>query len=51
LHTFSFIQAYGIVYLVDASDPERIDEAERVLHEIYKDPRLKGKPLLVSVVT
>ncbi|KAJ3124937.1 ADP-ribosylation factor-like protein 13B [Nowakowskiella sp. JEL0407] len=40
-------EAYGVIYVVDSSDHSRINESKKVLHEIYNDPKLSGKPLLV----
>lgn len=42
-----FSQIYGMVYVVDASDHQRISESREVLHEALYDPRLAGKPLLL----
>ena len=38
---------HGLVFVVDAADPDRIDEAKEVLHAMLSDPSSKGKPLLI----
>ncbi|XP_046849005.1 LOW QUALITY PROTEIN: ADP-ribosylation factor-like protein 13B [Xenia sp. Carnegie-2017] len=42
-----YAEIYGMVYVVDASDHQRISESREVLHEALYDPRLAGKPLLL----
>jgi ADP-ribosylation factor-like protein 13B len=38
---------HGIVFVVDAADPDRMDEAKEVLHAMLNDPTSKGKPLAI----
>lgn len=42
-----FFQSSGIVFVVDASDADRLEECKKVLHETEKQPRVAGKPLLM----
>ena len=44
---FSFFQSYGIVFVVDASDEDRLEECKKILHETEMQPRVAGKPLLM----
>ena len=37
------------MYVVNGSDSARFKETQDALHEIYQDPRLSGKPLLMYV--
>ena len=39
-------QAHGVVFVVDAADPDRFDEARATLAETLADPALDGVPLL-----
>ena len=38
---------HGAVFVVDAADAGRLDEARKLLHEAQEHERLRGKPLLV----
>ena len=40
-------KSFGIVFVVDASDTDRLEECKRALHEAEMQPRVAGKPLLV----
>ncbi|KAK4005429.1 ADP-ribosylation factor-like protein 13B isoform X1 [Daphnia magna] len=42
-----FAECYGVVYVVDASDSQRLSEAHENLSSLMKHPILKGKPLLL----
>ena len=47
---YSYIhQVHGIVYVVDASDGERVSEAATVLHSMAKHDYVTGKPILILV--
>lgn len=41
------MQAYGVVFVVDSSSPERFLEAKNVLKEVVQDEKIAGKPLLI----
>jgi len=42
-----FPEAYGVVYVIDASDSVRMNEAQDILGSLMKNPMLKGKPFLL----
>lgn len=42
-----YAEVHGVVYVVDAADTDRIEEAAACLADSLKDPHLDGKPLLV----
>ncbi|XP_066283301.1 ADP-ribosylation factor-like protein 13B [Branchiostoma lanceolatum] len=42
-----YAEAHGSVFVVDASDRARFDEARTVLEDFLGDPRISGKPVLV----
>lgn len=42
-----YAEVHGVVFVVDASDAQRMGETREVLEEVVKDARLKGKPVLV----
>ena len=43
-----YMEAHAAVFVVDASDPARFDEARTLLHEAYATETLAGKPLLAN---
>ena len=42
-----YMEVHAAVFVVDASDPARFDEARALLHEAYTTDTLAGKPLLI----
>ncbi|XP_062511415.1 ADP-ribosylation factor-like protein 13B [Corticium candelabrum] len=42
-----YAEVHGIVFVIDASDAQRIGEARDVLEEVVKDARMGGKPVLL----
>ena len=42
-----YMEVHAAVFVVDASDPARFDEARALLHEAYATETLAGKPLLI----
>ncbi|KAI9097177.1 ADP-ribosylation factor family-domain-containing protein [Phlyctochytrium arcticum] len=42
-----FAEAHGCIYVVDSTCPQRAEEAKAALAEVYQDPRMEGKPLLL----
>lgn len=42
-----YAECHGVVYVVDASDQHRVNEALALLERAFEDPRLQEKPLLV----
>ena len=43
----TYTQAYGVIFVVDSSSPERFTEAKNVLNEVLQHEKIVGKPLLV----
>ena len=44
---YFFFKSFGIVFVVDASDTDRLEECKKALYETEMQPRVAGKPLLV----
>ena len=44
---FLLPQTHGIIFVLDASNQDRMDEAKEVLLNTLKDERMRGKPLLL----
>lgn len=42
-----FSEIYGIIYIVDSTDPERMDECRQVLSNLLEHPKIQGKPVLL----
>jgi len=42
-----FADVHGLVYVVDSSDPQRMEESRTALEAVFKDPIISGKPCLV----
>ncbi|EDO44675.1 predicted protein [Nematostella vectensis] len=42
-----YAEVFGVVFVVDASNRERMDECRSILHETKQNPRVSGKPLLI----
>ena len=42
-----YAEAHGLIYVVDASDPDRFEESRAVLQQLLSHPDLTGIPLLV----
>ncbi|PVD28135.1 hypothetical protein C0Q70_10720 [Pomacea canaliculata] len=42
-----FPEVYGVIYLVDSSTPERINEVRDVFRESLEHPNISGKPVLL----
>nr|CAH7713294.1 unnamed protein product [Callosobruchus chinensis] len=42
-----YVDAYGVIFVIDSSDYSRLNEAKMVLEEIVSSDRIAGKPLLV----
>lgn len=43
-------EIYGIIFVIDASDSDRVNECREVLNELLKDHRVREKPILLYVV-
>lgn len=42
-----YSESYGVVFVVDSSDVERIHETRDTMAEVLRHPRIAGKPVLV----
>jgi ADP-ribosylation factor-like protein 13B len=42
-----YAEIYGIIFVVDVSNEENINQSKELLPEVLKDQRLKGKPILI----
>ncbi|XP_002735021.1 uncharacterized protein LOC100375027 [Saccoglossus kowalevskii] len=42
-----YAEAHAIVFVIDASDQDRLDESKQTLKELLDNPKIQGKPLLV----
>ena len=40
-------EIYGLVYVVDSSEVERMDECREVLADLLEHPKVAGKPILL----
>ena len=40
-------EIYGVVFVVDSSEPERFDECRESLATLLSHPHVRGKPLLL----
>uniref|UniRef100_A0A8C0HB13 ARF like GTPase 13B n=1 Tax=Chelonoidis abingdonii TaxID=106734 RepID=A0A8C0HB13_CHEAB len=43
-----YAEAYGIIFVVDSSDTERMEETKETMTEVLRHPRISGKPILVE---
>ncbi|KAK1167619.1 ADP-ribosylation factor-like protein 13B isoform X1 [Acipenser oxyrinchus oxyrinchus] len=42
-----YSESYGVIFVVDSSDVERIEETKETMSEVLRHPRISGKPVLV----
>ncbi|KAL4608854.1 ADP-ribosylation factor-like protein 13B isoform X1 [Arapaima gigas] len=42
-----YSESYGVVFVVDSSDVQRIQETKDIMAEVLRHPRVAGKPVLV----
>ncbi|XP_036397091.1 ADP-ribosylation factor-like protein 13B isoform X2 [Megalops cyprinoides] len=42
-----YSETYGVVFVVDSSDVQRIEETKDIMAEVLRHPRIAGKPVLV----
>jgi GTPase SAR1 family protein len=40
-------QIHGLIFVIDASEKERINENQETLEDLLKDEKLKDKPILM----
>lgn len=45
-----YAESYGVVFVVDSSDIQRIQETKDTMAEVLRHPRIAGKPVLVWVM-
>jgi GTPase SAR1 family protein len=44
---FSYRDTYGLIFVVDSTDRERIDEARDTLHQLLNEEGFRNKPILI----
>ncbi|XP_017375215.1 ADP-ribosylation factor-like protein 13B isoform X1 [Cebus imitator] len=42
-----FAESFGVIFVVDSSDEERMEETKDAMSEVLRHPRISGKPILV----
>eukprot|EP00062_Callorhinchus_milii_P003197 gi/632940244/ref/XP_007885214.1/ PREDICTED: ADP-ribosylation factor-like protein 13B isoform X2 [Callorhinchus milii] len=42
-----YAECYGIIFVVDSSDVDRLEETKNTVTEVLRHPRISGKPVLV----
>ncbi|NXO22291.1 AR13B protein, partial [Cisticola juncidis] len=42
-----YAESYGVIFVVDSSDVERMEETKQAMIEVLKSPKISGKPVLV----
>uniref|UniRef100_A0A1B6DYH3 ADP-ribosylation factor-like protein 13B n=1 Tax=Clastoptera arizonana TaxID=38151 RepID=A0A1B6DYH3_9HEMI len=42
-----YVDAYGVIYVIDASDQSRIEENKNALKDILEHDKMAGKPILI----
>ncbi|XP_075053141.1 ADP-ribosylation factor-like protein 13B [Mixophyes fleayi] len=42
-----YAESYGVVFVIDSSDVERMEETKETVAEVLRHPRIAGKPVLV----
>ncbi|XP_026556536.1 ADP-ribosylation factor-like protein 13B isoform X1 [Pseudonaja textilis] len=42
-----YAESYGVVFVVDSSDVERMEETKETISEVLRHPKISGKPVLV----
>ncbi|XP_036241197.1 ADP-ribosylation factor-like protein 13B isoform X1 [Molothrus ater] len=42
-----YAESYGVIFVVDSSDIERMEETKQAMTEVLKSPKISGKPVLV----
>lgn len=45
-----YSESHGVVFVVDSSDVQRIQETRETMAEVLQHPRIAGKPVLVWVI-
>ncbi|XP_060103942.1 ADP-ribosylation factor-like protein 13B isoform X1 [Heteronotia binoei] len=42
-----YSESYGVIFVVDSSDLDRMEETKETMSEVLKHPKISGKPVLV----
>ncbi|KAM4699339.1 ADP-ribosylation factor-like protein 13B isoform 1-T2 [Discoglossus pictus] len=42
-----YAESYGVVFVVDSSDLDRMEETKETMAEVLRHPRISGKPVLI----
>uniref|UniRef100_A0A8D2L842 ADP ribosylation factor like GTPase 13B n=1 Tax=Varanus komodoensis TaxID=61221 RepID=A0A8D2L842_VARKO len=42
-----YAESYGVIFVVDSSDVERMEETKETMSEVLRHPKIAGKPVLV----
>ncbi|XP_023447228.1 ADP-ribosylation factor-like protein 13B isoform X1 [Dasypus novemcinctus] len=42
-----YAESYGVIFVVDSSDEERMEETKETMSEVLRHPKISGKPVLV----
>nr|XP_056714582.1 ADP-ribosylation factor-like protein 13B isoform X2 [Euleptes europaea] len=42
-----YAESYGVIFVVDSSDLDRMEETKETMSEVLKHPKISGKPVLV----
>lgn len=42
-----YAESYGVIFVVDSSDEDRMEETKETMSEVLRHPRISGKPILV----
>lgn len=42
-----YAESYGVVFVIDSSDVDRMEETKETVAEVLRHPRIAGKPVLV----
>lgn len=45
-----YAESYGVIFVVDSSDEDRMEETKETMSEVLRHPRISGKPILVNLV-
>lgn len=40
-------EIYGLIYVIDSSDSDRMEEGRETLKDLFSNPKIKGKPVLL----
>lgn len=42
-----YAESHGVIFVVDSSDEERMEETKKTISEVLRHPKISGKPILV----